>query len=498
MRPFTHFAVALASALVASSAAAEPPPGEPLCAGEYADDINLMSAHSRELGLQSYSYCVRNTATYECVAYGADGNLRRTRHKVVAHGTALGYRQGPGETLLLTNDHVAQWPAVTDESHPVEDVPPGCKRISETLRIVDNESDDYEADDIPLSRVVTDPQLDAAVLRARTTLPILPWKIGRSAALRERNAVEVRGFPLGAFRALNVGKVISAYDHDDYKDWDHDDFVIDALLSAGNSGSPVLALSCKTGEFELVGLFHAAYSRGSALNVAIGIDQLRDLMNTLKRAPHAHSDGTIALDAAARQRIQAAARSPSQAFFPFGPLTAAVRAREDGALLFELFSKDFPTEARPAVVLEDLPGPDAFGELGRTFFRGPRGLRGYTRADLDAEGQAIAGRLLDGLRRDAAAFVDTRAEAEAARSREDFEMVERNRHALSRTVESRRDVASSALDLADRLGPHDGAPFTPLASIFEVPAPTRPSPGIAAVAGAPAPASAITRTPSGR
>ena len=35
----------------------------------------------------------------------------------------------------------------------------------------------------------------------------------------------------------------SEHDHDDYGEWDHDDFVVDALLSAGNSGSPVLAVS---------------------------------------------------------------------------------------------------------------------------------------------------------------------------------------------------------------------------------------------------------------
>ena len=50
-------------------------------------------------------------------------------------------------------------------------------------------------------------------------------------ALRERNVVDVRGFPLGAFKATNLGTVISTYDHDDYKEWDHDDFVIDALLT---------------------------------------------------------------------------------------------------------------------------------------------------------------------------------------------------------------------------------------------------------------------------
>src|SRR6266853_1186690 len=125
--------------------------------------------------------------------------------------------------------------AISNAIRGLTPLPTAC----DALRIVDNESDAYERDDIPLSRVVTDPQLDVAVLKARVPLTTLPWQVGRSAALRERNVVDVRGFPLGAFRATNVGKVVSAYDHDDEKDWDHDDFVIDALLSPGNSGSPV-------------------------------------------------------------------------------------------------------------------------------------------------------------------------------------------------------------------------------------------------------------------
>ena len=139
---------------------------------------------------------------------------------------------------------------------------------------------------------------------------MLPWKIGRSAALRERNVVEVRGFPLGAFQATNVGKVVSAFDHDSYHEWDHDDFVVDALLSSGNSGSPVLAVSCRTGEFELVGIYHAGYAEGSALNVVVGIDQVRDLLTTLKRTPGRH-DNAQRRAAGARSR-QARTRRPTR------------------------------------------------------------------------------------------------------------------------------------------------------------------------------------------
>ena len=162
---------------------------------------------------------------------------------------------------------------------------PGASASPRRFTLVDDEHDSYGKDDISVTRVVTDPELDIAVLKARADLQVMPWKIGHSAGIRERNLVEVRGFPLGAFRATNIGKVISAHDHDDYADWDHDDFIVDALLSRGNSGSPVLGISCATGEYELVGVYHAGYSEGTALNAVIGIDQVRDLMATLKRTP---------------------------------------------------------------------------------------------------------------------------------------------------------------------------------------------------------------------
>src|SRR5438552_9628422 len=102
--------------------------------------------------------------------------------------------------------------------------------------------------------------------------------------MRERTVVEGRRFPRAAFKTTNLGTVISTYDRDDYKQWDHDDFVIDARLSQGNSGSPVLAVSCATGEYELVGIFHAGYSRGSSLNVVVQIDQARDFLTFLKKS----------------------------------------------------------------------------------------------------------------------------------------------------------------------------------------------------------------------
>ncbi len=347
----------LAHAQVEGALRSPQPPA--YCAGEYAEDLSALAPRARQLEQQipAYTFCIRTVATYECPSYGADGNLTRKRRKVSAHGTGFAFRQQSGETFLLTNQHVAEWPAVTDDEHTVEDVPAGCKRVSDSLKIVDSSSDSYERDDVPLTRVVADPQLDLAVLKTKGTLPVMPWKIGHSAGLKERAVVDVRGFPLGVFKATNVGNVISAYDHDGYHDWDHDDFVIDALLSTGNSGSPVFAVSCKTGEFELVGVYHAGYTRGSALNVVVGIDQARDLMTTFKRSPRPSAEAATQLDQSARALLTAAGQQTLEPLFPFGAVTAAVRTRRDGTLFYELLNRDFPLRAYPTLVLED-PGPD--------------------------------------------------------------------------------------------------------------------------------------------
>jgi S1-C subfamily serine protease len=480
-----RFVLGGAMALVCLTSSSSFAEGEPpqYCIGDYAEDLSQLAPKSLELEHQPYSFCVRNTVVYECLSYSADGSVRRTRKSGVAHGTAFGYKQDNGTTLLMTNEHVAEWPAVTPDARTVDGVPAGCKRVSESLKIVDNENDAYEPDDVPLSRVVVDPQLDAAVLRAKVTLPVLPWKIGRSAGLHERDAVEVRGFPLGAFAATNVGKVVSAFQHDDEGVWDHDDFVIDALLSNGNSGSPVLAVSCKTGELELVGVFHAGYTLGSALNVVVGIDQLRDLMTTLKRTPRTHGEANAVLDAATRNALARQAADSGVPFFPFGNLAARVRPRADGALVFEVFARDFPFHTTPLFAFEDLAQAGGFGDIGRLWFGGRGGVKPYARADLDADAQATVMRAVEVLRRDALAFLGNRAAAsKPPQTRQAFELAARAERSLGRTVATRRDLAASMIDLSDRL-----APQPPEASVAEVElfTPLGP-PSLATTAGRPA------------
>lgn len=465
-------------------------PSGPWCSGTYADDFAALTARARDFDEHpdaAFSYCTRSRAEYECLSYKSDGAIRHERRSVLAHGTAFAYKRLNGDTLLVTNDHVASWPAVTDAQHPVDGVPAGCKRVSESLTLVDDEQDSYPRDDVPATTLVTDPQLDVAILKAHGELHVLPWKIGHSAALKERNMVEVRGFPLGAFRATSVGKVISAHDHDDQGDWNHDDFVIDALLSAGNSGSPVLAISCATGEYELVGVYHAGYVGGSALNVVIGIDQVRDLMTTLKRAPMTADSSGVPLDGAARGRLAMALGPLHEAFFPFGGQTATVTERADRALVFTLYGKDFPFDARPTLALEDLEVHDAasFGAVGRVWFGTARGLKVPPTGALDTDAQAMLEKLILALRTDAAAHLAFRAAADAdSASRQVSDKERKAGRALQRTAAARTDLVQAVVDLAERLGPSTGDRGETLAGVFaEPPSAGAPRPSEVAAAG---------------
>ncbi len=433
----------------------------PYCTNEYADDLSALNPKARELeqSLPSYTFCIRTMATYECPSYGPDGNLRKKKRKVIGHGTAFAYKTQGGETYVMTNEHVSDWPAVTDEQNPADDVPTGCKRVADSVKIVDDESDSFDRDDIQLTRVVSDPQLDITILKTKSKLPVLPWKIGHSSGLKERNVVDVRGFPLSVFKATNAGKVIAAYDHDEYKEWDHVDFVIDALLSPGNSGSPVFAVSCKTGEFELVGVYHAGYTQGSALNVVIGIDQIRELMTTFKRKPQTRAISKIDLDHTARMRVVNGSKSSLAPFFPFGNMTAAVRVRNDGALVYELLNKSFPTRVYPVLVVEDLPSSNdaIFGIMGRIWIGNRQGLKLYKWSDLDADDQEQFDRLLDAMRAESLATFDLRdADRDAETSREKFELSKRLEKALQKASAGYSELASNTVEFAEKRGPQPG------------------------------------------
>ncbi len=423
------------------------------CDGEYADSLQMRDSEPRLPTPKpaEYTYLVRNSARYECPYFGPDGKLRRRIDHAREHGTAFAYEVVGDETYLLTNEHVAVWPEVTDPRNRVAGVSDGCKRVEARLRIVNDERDEEEVGQIPLKLVAADPRLDAAVLKAPQRLSVLPHRIGRSAALRQGNAVEVRGFPLGLLHAVNTGKVVNPYDHDVEQGWDHVDFVVDALLSEGNSGSPVLALSCASGKLELVGMYHAGYKEASALNVVVGIDQVREFMAKKRRIPRASVDGPD-LTAGERQRLEDRLQTGTLPIFQFGGLTLVVdRAGE--SLRYHFYGRGFPMDDRRVAVLEDRRVPGRFGELGSLLVRGEAGWRASSLKTLGEEDRDLLGRSADALRLHVLKVLEYRRLIVGADSLDERRQAREIRKGLERQSAPERELTSSLLDLIERLAP---------------------------------------------
>ena len=437
-----------------------------MCEGAYADTLQVESSRARDIDQGpkgQYSFLVRSSASYECPFFGPDGRLRRKRLQSSALGTAFAYEASGTDTYLLTNEHLVAWPDVTDSSRHVEDVPEGCKRVEERLRIVRDEHDDFEPGQIPLTRVAVDPLLDVAILKASQKLVVVPYQLGKSAALRQGNAVEVRGFPLGGIQAVSSGKIVNPHDRDQEQGWDHVDFAIDALLAEGNAGSPVLAASCKSHELELVGIYHAGYKGHGALNVVVGIDQLTELMRKKQRIARGLTDGAPSTAGAAdRTRLSETLASGTLPLFDFGGLLVRVESGNvvAGALLYSVYGRQFPLDDRPVAVIEDLPREGSFGELTRLWLRGTSGWREWRPSALGADERDLLARVGDSVRSQVLHSIDYRKALANPGSADERRHGRELSRVIAHDVPAARDVVGNLLDAVDRLSslPPAGSP----------------------------------------
>jgi serine protease Do len=429
-----------------------PAPPARLCAGDYADALPVEKTNAiLESVKDPFVFAIRNTATYEHVYYGRDGKMRRAYLRSVVHGSGFAYRVVNGESQIVTNEHVASQPDVTDEEHPVEGVPMGSKKVREQLKVVRDENDDYEPGHVLLTKLLSDGQADIAVLKAKKQLGLMPYRIGRSGALRPGNLVQVRGFPLGAFAALNTGKVLNPMTVDTERGWNHVDFVIDALLNTGNSGSPVFAISCRTGEPELVGVYHAGYTDAAALNAVVAIDQLREELDTLripKRDAAAHSEIT----AQDRDRlVKQLFSEPTHSFtFPFGGRSVVAALTDPQTLRFSVLDDDFPMVVQESMALVDR-GQNSFGTLDEivVFVDGQPSVA-PTQA-LDGDVREHFDRLYDQLWKQVLGVVDYRARLAKGRlSADAFSDAQSARARLRKRLQEQKEILNICSFEADR------------------------------------------------
>jgi serine protease Do len=106
-------------------------------------------------------------------------------------------------------------------------------------------------------------------------------------------------------------------------------------------------VSCRTGELELVGIYHAGYKDAQGLNVVVAVDQLREVLET-RKAPRRDAARSDAQD---RRRLLARLRAaPSPFFMPFADRTVRVAA-QPGAVRFDVLDADFPLSSGVDIAL---------------------------------------------------------------------------------------------------------------------------------------------------
>jgi len=344
--------------------------------------------------------------------------------------------------------------------------------VREQLKIVRDETDDYEPGHVPLTKLLSDPQADIAVLKARKVLGVMPYRFGRSSALRPGNLVQVRGFPLGAFAALNIGKVLNPMTHDSERGWNHSDYMIDALLASGNSGSPVFAVSCRSAEPELVGIYHAGYTDAAALNAVVAVDQLRDELETLKVPRRDLAAAHSEITAQDRDRVvkQLFAETSRSLTFPFGARSVVMTLVDPQTLRFSILDDDFPLSTQETMALLDR-GQNGFGTLdsvvvpvdGQPTEAPAQALEGEVREHFE--------RLYDSLWRQVLGVVDYRARvARGSLSADAFADAQAARTRLRKRIPEQKEILNICTFEADR--GNFGAARPQIAA----PAPTPPQP----------------------
>lgn len=166
-------------------------------------------------------------------------------------GTASGFIIEDG-TTLVTNYHV-----IDGAHHITAYTPDGANSVKiHTILAYDEEA-------------------DLAVLKCEDNIGVPPLLLGDSDAVEQGDEVFAVGYPLGVANTLSDGVVSSRY----LDEANVDVLQVTAAISSGSSGG---ALFNNAGQ--VIGVIRASYIDGQNLNIAIAVNELKQLMAT-KREP---------------------------------------------------------------------------------------------------------------------------------------------------------------------------------------------------------------------
>ncbi len=198
-------------------------------------------------------------------------------------------------------------------------------------------------------------------------------------------------------------------------------------------------------------MYHAGYKEASALNVVVGIDQLKDFMTRKRRIPRASSDGPV-LSAAERRRLEDRLVGGGLPLFQFGTQTVLVE-RTANSLRYHVYGREFPVDERRVAVIEDRPSAKSFGELGRLLVHGDGGWREAGQGRLGEDDRDLLARVVDALRLHMLRVLEYRRLVERGDSADDRRRAREIRKALERQTLPERELVQGLTDLIERLAP---------------------------------------------
>jgi len=169
-----------------------------------------------------------------------------------------------------------------------------------------------------------------------------------------------------------------------------------------------------------------------------------------------------------RARIKDALAAGTLPLFDFGGLFVQVEAADD-ALLYQIYSRQFPLDDRRVVVIEDKPKDGAFGEIGRLWVLSATGWRAWPEAALGADERDLLLRVGDSIRLQVAHTIDYRHALANPSSSDERRRGRDLSRALARDVPIARDLAATLLDTAERLSAGQGTGTTTATPAAEAP-----------------------------